>query len=50
MEEAFDHLDAPVLRVAAPEVAAFGISPVLEDFSLPSVEKITQALRHLAAY
>jgi len=49
-EEAFDSLDAPVMRIGAPEAPAFGISPILEDACIPSVDKIAGAMRKLAAY
>jgi 2-oxoisovalerate dehydrogenase E1 component beta subunit len=49
MEERFEHLDAPVLRVAYPDTHC-PFSGVLEQFCLPNVDKITDALRRLAAY
>jgi 2-oxoisovalerate dehydrogenase E1 component beta subunit len=49
-EHAFDWLDAPVRRLASPDVPAMPFSGVLEDFCLPSREKIAQAMRDLAAY
>lgn len=49
-EDAFEHLDGPVMRVAAPDVPAFPFSPVLEEQILPGVNRIEQALRALAAY
>lgn len=45
--EAFDSLDGPVYRVAAPDVPSFPYSPVLEEALLPGPE---QAVRELAAY
>jgi 2-oxoisovalerate dehydrogenase E1 component beta subunit len=48
--EAFDYLDGPIYRVAAPDVPSFPYSPPLEDFCLPTTEKIVQAVRELAAY
>ena len=48
MEERFDHLDAPVLRVTYPDTHS-PFSHVLEAANLPNAEKITEALRKLAA-
>jgi 2-oxoisovalerate dehydrogenase E1 component beta subunit len=49
MEERFDHLDAPVMRVTYPDTHC-PFSHVLEAANLPDADKITDALRRLAAY
>jgi 2-oxoisovalerate dehydrogenase E1 component beta subunit len=49
MEEKFDALDAPVLRVTYPDTHP-PFSHILEGANLPDTEKITAALRKLAAY
>jgi 2-oxoisovalerate dehydrogenase E1 component beta subunit len=49
MEERFDHLDAPVLRVTYPDTHP-PFSHVLEDANLPNADKIVDALRRLVAY
>ncbi|MFB3916054.1 MAG: alpha-ketoacid dehydrogenase subunit beta [Terriglobales bacterium] len=49
-EEAFDCLDAPVVRVAAPDVPAVPFSAPLEKFYMPSVEKIVTALERTVEY
>jgi 2-oxoisovalerate dehydrogenase E1 component beta subunit len=49
-EEAFDHLDAPVTRVAAPDVPAMPFNKPQEDAFLPSPERIAEAIRKLARY
>ena len=49
MEERFDHLDAPVMRVTYPDTHC-PFSHVLEQANLPDANKITDALRRLAAY
>ena len=49
-EEAFEDLDAPVKRVAGPEVPAMPFSPLLEAEFMPSAEKIAVAMRELASY
>ncbi|MBE3599611.1 MAG: alpha-ketoacid dehydrogenase subunit beta [Limnochordaceae bacterium] len=47
-EEALFHLDAPVRRVAMPDVPATPYAAVLEDAVLPNVDTIAQAMRELA--
>jgi pyruvate/2-oxoglutarate/acetoin dehydrogenase E1 component len=47
--EAFDYLDAPVMRVASLDVPV-PFSPPLEMAMLPSVDKIVAASRQLLAY
>jgi pyruvate/2-oxoglutarate/acetoin dehydrogenase E1 component len=49
MEEKFDALDAPVLRVTYPD-SHVPFSHVLEAANLPNADKITAALRQLMAY
>jgi 2-oxoisovalerate dehydrogenase E1 component beta subunit len=49
MEERFDRLDAPVMRVTCPDTHP-PFSNVLEQANLPDADKITDALRRLAAY
>ena len=49
MEERFDYLDAPVLRVTYPDTHA-PFSHVLEAANLPNTDKIVETLRRLAAY
>ena len=49
VEERFDHLDAPVMRLTYPDTHP-PFSHVLEAANLPDVEKIAEALRKLAAY
>lgn len=49
-EEAFEDLDAPVMRVAGPEVPAMPFSPLLEAEFMPSPAKIATAIRRLVAY
>jgi 2-oxoisovalerate dehydrogenase E1 component beta subunit len=48
-EEAFEHLDAPVRRIAAPD-APVPFSPGLEKAFIPQVDDVVTALRELAAY
>jgi 2-oxoisovalerate dehydrogenase E1 component beta subunit len=49
MEEKFDALDAPVMRVTYPDTHC-PFSNVLEAFNLPDADKISAALRKLAEY
>ena len=49
MEERFDRLDAPVLRVTYPDTHS-PFAQALEQANLPSASKIVDALRKLAAY
>jgi 2-oxoisovalerate dehydrogenase E1 component len=48
-DELFDHLDAPVRRVAATDTFC-GYHPVLEDAILPQKEDLLRAVRELARY
>jgi 2-oxoisovalerate dehydrogenase E1 component beta subunit len=48
-EEAFDHLDGPVLRVTSPDTPVPYSAP-LEDFFLPNSSKILETARRLIAY
>src|SRR5712692_1209659 len=49
-EHAFDSLDGPVVRVAAPDVPAMPFNSPQEEFFMPNPEKIAEAMRKLAAY
>jgi 2-oxoisovalerate dehydrogenase E1 component beta subunit len=49
-EHAFAHLDAPVMRLAAPDVPAMPFSPPLERAFLIDADAIAAALRRLIAY
>ena len=48
-EEAFEHLDAPIARLAAPDCPV-PFSPPLERRYIPQVEDVARALLDLAAY
>jgi 2-oxoisovalerate dehydrogenase E1 component subunit beta len=49
-QHAFDSLDGPVVRVAAPDVPAMPFNSPQEEFFMPSPDKIAEAMRQLAAY
>ncbi len=46
----FEYLDAPVTRVAGPDVPAMPYARTMQDYFMPNVEKIASAIRKLAAY
>lgn len=48
-EEAFEWLDAPVVRIGATDTPV-PYSPPLEEYHLPQVKDVTEAARKLAAY
>ena len=48
-EEAFELLDAPVRRIAAPD-SPVPFAPTLEKAYIPQVDDVATALRELAAY
>jgi len=48
-EEAFEWLDAPVVRVASID-APVPFAPQMEDYFLPQVSEIVEAARRLSAY
>ena len=49
-EEAFEHLDGPVTRVAGPDVPAMPFSPPLEAVYMVNSARIADAIRRLAEY
>ena len=48
-EQAFEHLDAPVRRLAGKDVPV-GFSPVLEDVSLPQTDDVINTIQSLLEY
>jgi len=48
--EAFEWLDAPVMRLGAPDVPAAAFARPMMDFFVPSAEKIEDAMLELARY
>ena len=48
-EEAFEWLDAPVIRVASIDTPV-PFAPTLEDYFLPQISEIVEAARRLASY
>jgi 2-oxoisovalerate dehydrogenase E1 component beta subunit len=49
-EEAFESLDGPIVRVTGPDVPGVPYNHVLEDWFMPSPDRIADAVRRLAAY
>ena len=49
-EEAFDYLDAPVMRLAGLDVPPIPFAPPYEKFYLPTVDRIMEKARQLKAY
>jgi 2-oxoisovalerate dehydrogenase E1 component beta subunit len=50
VEAGFETLDAPVRRLAAPDVPAVPFSHPLQDWFMPNADKIAEAIRSLAAF
>lgn len=50
MEEAFDHLDAPVMRLCGLDVPPMPFAPAMEAYYMPNADKIAAKARELAAY
>jgi 2-oxoisovalerate dehydrogenase E1 component beta subunit len=48
-ESVFEHLDAPIVRVTAPDTP-IPYSPPLEDAFLPNAEKVVEKARWLFRY
>ncbi len=48
--DGFEYLDAPILRVAGPDVPAMPFNKPQEDAFMPGPDKIAAAMRKLAAY
>jgi 2-oxoisovalerate dehydrogenase E1 component beta subunit len=50
MENAFDSLDAPVMRLTGPDVPAMPFNHILEEAFMPNPERIFAKAKELAAY
>ena len=48
--EGFNYMDAPIMRLAGPDVPAVPYSHPLQDWFMPNPKKIAEAMRKLAAY
>jgi len=49
-EHAFEYLDAPIRRVAGPDIPPMPFHHAMEDFFMPNRHKIAAAARELAAF
>ncbi|HEY4689416.1 MAG TPA: alpha-ketoacid dehydrogenase subunit beta [Anaerolineae bacterium] len=49
-DEAFHYMDAPIMRLAGPDVPGVPYSHALQDWFMPNTQKIAEAMRKLAAY
>ncbi len=49
-QAAFEYLDAPIMRLAGPDVPAVPYAQALEDWYMLTTDKIADAMRRLAAY
>jgi 2-oxoisovalerate dehydrogenase E1 component beta subunit len=49
-EHAFEYLDAPIRRLAAPDIPAMPYHHAMESYFMPDRNKIADAARQLAAY
>jgi len=49
-EEAFDYLDAPIVRLCGPDVPAMPFAPTLEAEYMLNPQKLMDAIRRLARY
>ena len=49
-EQAFESLDAPVMRIGGPEAPATPFAKALEDAFMPNPTTIAAAMRQLARY
>jgi 2-oxoisovalerate dehydrogenase E1 component beta subunit len=49
-DEAFEYMDGPIKRLAGPDVPGVPFSHPMQEFFMPSPEKIADAIRDLVAY
>jgi 2-oxoisovalerate dehydrogenase E1 component beta subunit len=49
-DEAFEYMDGPIRRLAGPDVPGVPFSHSMQDFFMPSPDKIAEAIRELAEY
>jgi 2-oxoisovalerate dehydrogenase E1 component beta subunit len=48
--DGFAYMDAPIMRLAGPDVPGVPFSHPMQDFFMPNPDKIADAIRELAAY
>jgi pyruvate/2-oxoglutarate/acetoin dehydrogenase E1 component len=49
-EEAFEWLDAPIVRLAGPDIPSVPFNEAYERYFLPDVPRIAATMRKLARY
>jgi 2-oxoisovalerate dehydrogenase E1 component beta subunit len=49
-DEAFEHLDGPVKRLAGPDVPSMPFSHNMQEYFMPNPDTIAAAIRDLAGY
>ena len=49
-DEGFNYMDAPIMRVAGPDVPGVPYSRPLQEWFMPNPQKIAEAMRRLARY
>jgi 2-oxoisovalerate dehydrogenase E1 component beta subunit len=49
-DEAFEHLDGPIKRLAGPDVPAVPFSHTMQEYFMPNPDTIAAAIRDLAGY
>lgn len=49
-DEAFEYMDAPIMRLAAPDIPAAPFSHPMQEYFMLNTDKIANAIRELAAY
>jgi 2-oxoisovalerate dehydrogenase E1 component beta subunit len=48
--DGFEYMDAPIMRLTAPDIPGVPFSHHMQDFYMPNTDKIAEAVRKLAAY
>ncbi len=49
-DEAFEYMDAPIRRLAGPDIPGVPFAHSMQDFFMPNPDKIAAAIRELAEY
>ncbi len=49
-DEAFEYMDGPIRRLTGPDVPGVPFAHTMQDYFMPSTEKIADAIRELAEY
>jgi 2-oxoisovalerate dehydrogenase E1 component beta subunit len=49
-DEGFEYMDGPIRRLTGPDIPGVPFAHTMQDFFMPSPEKIVNAIRELAEY